>query len=220
MKIRQHTIYDTPLVKTLARLFSLLLLRILGWNTEGQLPAQSRFVLIAAPHTSNWDLMFTMAIAFAMRTKVHWLGKRSLFRRPFGLIFSWFGGIPVDRSRSNNIVEQSIQYFHDNDSFILAVPPSGTRQKVAYWKTGFYYIALGARVPIVLGFLDYKRKVGGVGPPFQPTGDIESDMMFIREYYSKVTGRYPEKAHGLATRQRDTNLDRADRISRRENEVH
>ncbi|MCP4678942.1 MAG: glycerol acyltransferase [Deltaproteobacteria bacterium] len=207
MKISNFTIYDTPVIKTLARWFSLFLLKILGWRTEGQLPDIPKYVLIAAPHTSNWDLLFTVTVAFAMRVKIYWLGKNAIFSHPFGFLFSWLGGVPIDRSKSHNVVEQSVQYFNNREEFVLTVPPSGTRRKVSYWKTGFYYIAVGAKVPILLGFLDYKRKVGGVGPVFPPTGDIEADMEVIREFYSSVTGKYPEKALGLVPQKSGNNSE-------------
>ncbi len=199
MNISNFTIYNTPVIKTIARWWSVLVLRMLGWRTEGQIPDIPKYVLIAAPHTSNWDLIFTVTVAFAMRVKIYWLGKVAIFRPPFGPLFRWLGGIPIDRSKSHNVVEQSIQHFGNREELVLTVPPSGTRRKVSYWKTGFYYIALGAKVPILLGFLDYKRKVGGVGPVISPTGDIEADMEVIRKFYSSVTGKYPEKALGLVT---------------------
>ena len=118
-----------------------------------------------------------------------WMGKEAIFRRPFKSFFIWLGGIPIDRTKSNNIVEQMIKKFSISKNLILTIPPSGTRKKVMKWKTGFYYIAQGANVPIVLGFLDYKRKVGGIGPVFLPTGDIEADMREIRTYYADMRGR-------------------------------
>jgi len=122
------------------------------------------------------------------------MGKEAIFRWPFKGFFKWLGGIPIDRSKSSNVVSQSIQLFHQNEKLILAIPPAGTRKKVKKWKTGFYHIANGANVPIVLGFLDYRRKVGGIGPVVYSTGDIEADMKTIRAFYDSVTGKYPEKS--------------------------
>ncbi|RPJ15518.1 MAG: glycerol acyltransferase [Desulfobacteraceae bacterium] len=186
----QHTIFDTPVIKTLMRWISLIILKIMGWNIEGRLPDIPRFVLIAAPHTSNWDFPITIFVAFALQAKIYWMGKEAIFRRPFRNIFRWLGGIPVDRSRSNNTVEQMIQKFAGSEKLIITIPPSGTRKKVIKWKTGFYYIAVGANVPIVLGFLDYKRKIGGIGPVFFPTGDIDADMREMRAYYADMKGKY------------------------------
>jgi 1-acyl-sn-glycerol-3-phosphate acyltransferase len=119
------------------------------------------------------------------------MGKDAIFRKPFGSIMKWLGGIPIDRSGSNNVVEQSIRMFEENDRLVLTVPPSGTRSRVTCWKTGFYYIADGANVPIALGFLDYRLKIGGIGPSIQTTGDIETDMKVISSFYENITGKYP-----------------------------
>ncbi len=186
----QHTIFDTPVIKTLMRWISLIILKIMGWNIEGRLPDIPRFVLIAAPHTSNWDFPITIFVAFALKAKIYWMGKEAIFRWPFRNFFRWLGGIPIDRSKSNNIVEQMIQKFAGSEKLIITIPPSGTRKKVIKWKTGFYYIAVGANVPIVLGFLDYKRKIGGIGPVFFPTGDIDADMREMRAYYADMKGKY------------------------------
>lgn len=188
------TIFDTPVLKTLLRWFSIFFLRIAGWRIEGRFPVIPKFVLVGAPHTSNWDFPYGLLILFVFRTKIYWLGKEALFRMPFKWFFKWLGGIPVDRSKSSNIVAHSIQRFHQNENLILTIAPAGTRKRVKKWKTGFYHIANGANVPIVLGFLDYRLKVGGIGPVIYPTGDIEADMKTIRAFYDGVTGKYPEKS--------------------------
>ncbi|MCP3898115.1 MAG: glycerol acyltransferase, partial [Desulfobacteraceae bacterium] len=112
---------------------------------------------------------------------------------PFGWFMKWLGIIPIDRSKSNNIVELTIQQFNNSEKLIIIVPPSGTRNKVTHWKTGFYYIALGANVPISLGFIDYGKKTSGIGPLFYPTGDIEEDMKVIRKFYADIKGKYQHK---------------------------
>jgi 1-acyl-sn-glycerol-3-phosphate acyltransferase len=167
----------------------LMLLKLMGWRVEGEIPDIKKFVIIAAPHTSNWDFPITLAVAFALKMKIYWMGKAAMFRWPFAEAVRWLGGIPIDRSKSHNVVEQSIQAFHKLEKLIMLVPPEGTRKKVCTWKTGFYHIARGANVPIVLGFLDYRRKVGGIGPIFHPTGHIEKDMQTIRAFYAAVTGK-------------------------------
>lgn len=193
-----RTLFDTPIVTPLLRGISWLWLKIAGWKlVRGELPAEHCFVLIAAPHTSNWDLPIMLYAALLLRVKLYWMGKDAIFRAPFGGIVRWLGGIPIDRSKNNNLVAQSIELFRDRQSLILVVPPEGTRQKVRHWKTGFYYIALGAGVPIVMGFLDYKRKLAGFGPSLEPTGDIAADMLKIRAFYSGITGKYPD-ASGTA----------------------
>lgn len=190
----QYTVFDTPVIRTFLRLFSLAYLKIFGWRYEGQLPDFPKYVMIAAPHTSNWDFPITMFLAFALKTKVYWMGKASLFKRPFGSVMRWLGGIPIDRSKTNNVVENTIAVFNEHENLVIVVPPEGTRNKVSYWKTGFYRIACGANVPIVLGFIDFKRKAGGIGPVVIPTGDIEADMYAIYSFYSGITGKYPEKS--------------------------
>ena len=122
--------------------------------------------------------------------------KGAWFRRPLGFFFLWLGALPIDRSGSHHIVAQSIEVFQAHSRMVMVVPPSGTRKQVMYWKTGFYYIANGAHVPIVLGYLDYRRKAGGIGPIVHPTGNIEADMNIIRNFYNDIQGRYPKK--GLA----------------------
>jgi len=133
-------------------------------------------------------------IVFVLNAKIYWMGKDTIFRKPFKRFFKWLGGIPIDRSKSYNIVAQSIQQFNENENLILTIAPSGTRKRVQKWKTGFYHIANGANVPILLGFLDYRRKVGGFGPMLYPTGDLEADMKTIKKFYDGVTGKYPEKS--------------------------
>ncbi len=188
-----YTIFDTPIVKTIARWLSLFIFKVTGWRAEGEMPDIPKYVLIAAPHTSNWDLPNMLFLAFILRAKIYWMGKDAIFRKPFRRVCKWLGGIPIDRSKSNNVVEQSIEQLQKVDKLILTVPPSGTRKKVMYWKTGFYHIARGANVPIVLGYIDYRRKAGGINKVIYPTGDIEADMKVITEFYSTVTGKYPQK---------------------------
>ncbi len=188
------TIFNTPVLKAVLYRTSRLILGLTGWRIEGQLPSIPKFVLVGAPHTSNWDLPYTLLMAFALRARIHWMGKETLFRRPFKGFFQWLGGIPVERSQSDNLVEQSIQQFQRNDQLILTIAPAGTRQRVIRWKTGFYHIAWGAKVPIALGFLDYRRKVGGIGPLVYPTGNITADMQTIRAFYDGITGKKPTQS--------------------------
>jgi len=178
----------------------LMFLKLMGWRVEGEIPDIKKFVIIAAPHTSNWDFPITLAVCFAMKMKIYWMGKAAMFRWPFAAALRWLGGIPIDRSKSHNVVEQSIQAFHKLEKLIMVVPPEGTRKKVSYWKTGFYHIAQGANVPIVLGFLDYRRKVGGIGPTFHPTGHIEKDIQTIRNFYAAITGKRQSQFSNAALR--------------------
>lgn len=189
-----HTIFDTPVLKSFMRWFSMLFLWITGWRTEGQFPPIPKFVLVVAPHTSNWDFPHGLFIAFVLRAKLYWLGKEAIFRMPFKRFFKWLGGIPIDRSKSSNVVAQSIKQFHENERLILTITPAGTRKRVEKWKTGFYHIATGANVPIVLGFLDYHQKVGGIGPVIYPTGDFDADIKTVRDFYNGIRGKYPDKS--------------------------
>jgi 1-acyl-sn-glycerol-3-phosphate acyltransferase len=175
----------------LARGIGALYLRLFGWRVEGRLPSAPRAVVIAAPHTSNWDLPLMLAVAWVLGLRPAWLGKRELFRWPFGWLMRRLGGLPVDRSARQNLVQQVVDRFHAVDQLYLVIPPSGTRSRATHWKSGFYHIARGARVPIVCSFLDYRRKVGGIGPVLMPTGDVTTDMRRIRGFYADITGKFP-----------------------------
>lgn len=187
----QRTIFTTPWVSPFFKWLSLTGLKWAGWRVEGQLPAHAhKSVLIAAPHTSNWDLPMTLMVAFALELRPRWMGKASIFRWPFGPVMRWLGGIPVDRSQSNNLVATSAQAIRDAaEPLQLIVPPEGTRSKTRHWKTGFYYIAHSAQVPIVMAYMDYAAKRSGLGPLFEPTGDIEADMAEIKAFYQPFKGK-------------------------------
>ncbi len=189
-----RTLFDTPIVNTVLRTGSRGFLRLNGWKVEGSLPVEARkCVLIAAPHTSNWDLPYTLMVAFVLNLNIYWMGKHSLFAFPFGPVMRWLGGIAVDRSRSTNLVSASAMALKAADGPVqLVVPPEGTRGRTTHWKTGFYYIALEAGVPIVLAYMDYARKVSGLGPVFVPTGDVDADMAEIKRFYAGVKGRRPQ----------------------------
>ncbi len=192
-----RTIFDTPVINTLLRGFSVLFLKVTGWKVQGSLPPDGKkSVLIAAPHTSNWDLPLTLMVAFVLRLNVYWMGKESLFSPPFRGLMMWLGGVPVDRSRSTNLVAASVAALQAADGPMqLIVPPEGTRSKTRYWKTGFYYIAVGAQVPIIMAFMDYKNKVSGLGPVFVPTGDIDADMTSIKAFYAPIKGKNADQFH-------------------------
>lgn len=187
----QRTIFTTPGVNTVLRAVSIGFLRLTGWTLDGQAPAgHPKCVLIAAPHTSNWDLPYTLMVAFALRMNIHWMGKRQIFRWPFGALMRWLGGIAVDRSQSTNLVAASAKALRDAEGSVhLVIPPEGTRSQTRHWKTGFYWIAHEAGVPIVLAYMDYPRKLSGLGPVFTPTGDIAADMLQIKAYYAQYKGK-------------------------------
>ncbi len=169
------------------------LLGLFGWSPEGGVPNLPKCVVVAAPHTSNWDGLILVLMAFALRVRLLWIGKHTLFRPPFGWLMRVFGGVPINRSTTKNAVEQVAQTFNERERMVLVIAPEGTRKKVPHWRTGFYYIAQAANVPLVLGYVDYERKRAGLGPIIQPTGNIEADMEQIRAFYAPIKGRHPER---------------------------
>jgi len=173
------------------KLIARLLLRISGWKLEGMVPDIRKSVIIGAPHTSNWDFYFGMLYKMYYGLNIHFLMKKELFRFPFGALLRWIGGIPVDRTRHDNLVERLGTTILKSDTFHLAIAPEGTRKLVRVWKRGFYHIAKKARVPIVLAYMDYRRKVVGVGPVLYPGKDVEKDMNFIAGFYSTISAKYP-----------------------------
>jgi 1-acyl-sn-glycerol-3-phosphate acyltransferase len=164
-----------------------------GWKTEGELPEEPRYVVIAAPHTSNWDAVFMVTAAFIFGKRISWFLKDAAFFWPLGPIVRAAGAIPIDRKRRHNVVAQAVERFQQSQELVLAVAPEGTRRRAAGWKTGFYHIANGARVPIVFGYLDYERKVAGLGPCFMPTGDLQADFRIFDDFYAQVTPRHPDE---------------------------
>lgn len=174
----------------------LFLYGLAGWKVEGDAPADRKMVVIAAPHTTNWDLPFMLGVAMYYRISLRWMGKDDLFKGPFGWLMHALGGIPVDRSKANNAVAQMVERYAAADDLLVAIPPEGTRAKTRYWKTGFYHIANGAGVPIALGFLDYERKVGGIGDVLHPTGDYDADLDRIKAFYADIKGKYPTYGGG------------------------
>lgn len=167
------------------------LLLLTGWRFEGALPNLPKFVLIVAPHTSNWDFPIGVMAMFALGIRGTFLGKDTLFRPPFGFYFRWLGGVPVDRQSSNNVVEQTINYFRTRDRIILALSPEGTRKKIPQWRTGFYWVAVGAGVPIVPVAFDFPRKRFILNPPQQMTGDVDKDIAHLRSFFSANQAYHP-----------------------------
>jgi len=190
--VMRYTIFNTPVLRSFLRGLSLFLLKILGWKKKGELPEQDKYVVIIAPHTSNWDLFYGIILAFALKLDPRFIAKKELFRRPFSTVMKWLGGIPIDRALSSHLVDQMIYTFSESKKFVLALAPEGTRHKTSYWKSGFYHIAVRAHVPIQLAFLDYPSKTGGAGPLINPTGNLDYDMQTIRNFYMTVKGKYPQ----------------------------
>jgi 1-acyl-sn-glycerol-3-phosphate acyltransferase len=177
----------------LTRLIGRLGLRLMRFRFVGPLPSESRFVLIGVPHTSNWDFVLGMLMLFRLGLRVHWIGKHTLFRAPFGGIMRWLGGIPINRSAPEGFVNQIVAAFDGNDRFIVGLSPEGTRKKVERWKTGFYRIAVGASVPIALGVFDFGSREMRLDRMFYPTGDMEADIAEIRASYEGIRGKNPDQ---------------------------
>ncbi|MBU1010130.1 MAG: lysophospholipid acyltransferase family protein [Bacteroidetes bacterium] len=168
------------------------ILWLMGWKISGSIPADvKRCVIIAAPHTSNWDFFIGRLAYFQLHVPVKFLIKKEVFIWPFGSILKSIGGIAVDRGRKNNLVEDVAKLFTDYEVLNVIITPEGTRRRVDHWKKGFYYIALKAGVPLVLGFVDYGNKTTGFGDVFYPTGNLKEDMAFIEEFYMTKTAKYP-----------------------------
>ena len=187
------------MLKRIARV----VVRLMRWKIEGELPPHPKMVMVGAPHTSNWDFPLAMVFAPALGVRIRFLGKHTLFRKPFGWFFRMLGGIPVDRSKAAGVIQQTVTAFEETDHLNLVIAPEGTRGKRDYWKAGFYRIALGAQVPIVLIGLDGVNRRLRVGPDFIPTGNVRADMDRIREFYEGCRGVRPDLSGEVRLRKED-----------------
>jgi 1-acyl-sn-glycerol-3-phosphate acyltransferase len=185
--------YDYPRSGLIKYLLGRIWMFVFGWKVEGEVPKGSKFIIIGAPHTSNWDLPYGLALLHILRLKFSWIGKDSLFKGPFGLFMKALGGIPIKRSSPQGVVKQIVTQFKTQDKFALVIAPSGTRKKRDCWKSGFYWIANTAQVPIVCGYADYHKKVAGLGLSFMPSGDIKKDMDKVRSFYQDIRGKHPDR---------------------------
>ncbi|MFZ4478136.1 MAG: 1-acyl-sn-glycerol-3-phosphate acyltransferase [Saprospiraceae bacterium] len=176
-----------------AALASFILFKVWGWKVAGDFPHQLRkYIVVVGPHTSNWDFPFGILLRTIRHVDVKFIGKSSLFRPPFGGIFRALGGYPVDRSKSNNFVDAVVDIFNSKSEFIVAITPEGTRKKVTEFKTGFYYIALGAKVPLISAIIDYETKTVTLTEPYYPTGNKEVDFEHFLNHFRGIKGRNPE----------------------------
>lgn len=189
------TIFNTPILSTWLHYVARFFMRLAGWHIDGRLPDIPKYVLIGAPHTSNWDFVLFLGVVFTMRVNVHFMGKVELFRSPIGWFFRYCGGIPVDRKKSTGLVEQMVKAIHESREFILTITPEGTRHQVAEWKRGFYHIAKEAGIPIVIAVVDGRHKTVYLGKVFQPTEDMESDLKTIKGFFDGVMGMRPRKKY-------------------------
>ncbi len=186
------TIFNTPILSKLLRHLAKFLLALFGWRVEGQLPDLPKFVIIGAPHTSNWDFIMFLALAFTLEGDLRYMGKKELFHWPSGGFFRWCGGVPVDRSRSQGLVEQMVREIQKADHFQLVITPEGTRKKVGQWKLGFYHIAKAACIPVVTGYVDSRTKTTGIGPTFTLTDNMEADIRAMQAFFKDKVGINPK----------------------------
>lgn len=168
------------------------LLKLAGWKINLEVEPVLKCVVSVAPHTSNWDFIIGKMLCSAIGYKVSFLMKKEWFFFPLGYLLKAMGGIPVDRKKKTNMTERMIELFQERKKLYLVIAPEATRKRTTEWKRGFYYIALGAGIPIALAYLDYKNKVAGIPPYFIPTGDEDRDMARIKSFYSRFTGKNPE----------------------------
>ncbi len=172
------------------RFIYLFFFKLRGWKIEGDVPrGLHKYIIAVAPHTSNWDFLLGLAVRSILNFRSNFLGKKELFKKPFGWLFKSLGGYPVDRSNKSNLVEQVVQLINTSSSFVLAIAPEGTRKNVGKWKTGFYHIAFQAGIPIVFVCLDYGRKTVKFNLPFYPTGNFEQDAPSMAAYFKNVSGK-------------------------------
>jgi 1-acyl-sn-glycerol-3-phosphate acyltransferase len=191
----KFTIFNTPILSGIFHHVARLVMYLLGWRLEGKLPDLPKFVLIGAPHTSNWDFVLFLGVIFSLRANVRFMGKAELFRSPVGSFFRYCGGIPVDRAKSTGLVDQMVEACNKSDRFILTIAPEGTRHHVTEWKRGFYHIATGAGIPIVLAVVDGRQKMVRIGQVFHPTGDMEADLRTIKGFFTGVVGINPRRKY-------------------------
>ena len=172
-------------------IYKFILYKILGWKIIGDFKEKElkKVIIIVAPHTSWSDFYIAILCRKALGVMVNFVGKKELFVWPFGYYFRWVGGAPLDRSTNQNKVEAIASIFDSKEEFRLGMSPEGTRKKVEVWRTGFYYIALAAKVPIMPVSMDYKTKTVTIGKPFIPTGDIETDITFLKKFYVGSVGK-------------------------------
>jgi 1-acyl-sn-glycerol-3-phosphate acyltransferase len=189
------TIFNTPVLSRLLHHLAKSFMRFLGWRVEGKLPDLPKFILVGAPHTSNWDFMLFLGVIFTLQANVRFMGKAELFRSPIGWFFYWCGGVPVDRSKPQGLVEQMVQACEASKKFILVIAPEGTRHYVSEWKMGFYHIAKTAGIPVVMAKVDGKHKTVHVGQVFHPTENMEADIKAIKGFFAGLVGINPRKKY-------------------------
>jgi len=172
---------------------SLWILHLFGWKLEGELPKLEKYVIIIGPHTSNWDFFIFLLVKFHYRLNIVFIGKHTIFIGPIGWVLRRLGGLPVNRSSSHNVVDQIVDEFNRRKQMVFGLSPEGTRSYLDHWKSGFYHIALKAKVPVQSAFLDIISHRIGWGPLFYLTGDKDKDLENIARFYRDKKGIRPEK---------------------------
>lgn len=186
------TLFEYAALSRLLSVCAAWLFRVAGWRIEGVLPKAPKFIVAAAPHTTNWDFLVMLGVVLIVRLPVHWLGKHTIFRPPFGSIFARLGGIPIDRGKSSNVVEQLVQVFAARERFVLTISPEGSRRQVGRWKSGFYHIAKGAAVPLLLVSVHYPRRTVTIGEPFYASDDAAADARHITAFFATARGKFSQ----------------------------
>lgn len=187
-----YSIYTTPLISPLLRLLATLMLKLTGWRIEADVPDLKKYVIVGAPHTSNWDYVIFLCAMLVLRVDIHVMVKDELYVFPFRTLMRWGGVVPVNRRESTTLAAQMVSLFNSRERLVLMITPEGTRKRVTRWRTGFYHIALDAGVPIVLAFVDYGRKAAGITKVVWPTGNIKQDLTEWQAIYEGFQGKNPK----------------------------
>lgn len=170
-----------------------ILFSIFRWKIVGDFPKQlSKYVIVGAPHTSNYDFIIGLLVKTVKEIKIHFLAKASLFVFPFGYFFKSVGGVPINRNKSMNMVEATVNEFNNRSNFVIAISPEGTRSKVNKWRTGFYHIATQANIPIVAFTFDFGKRQTEIFPPFYPTGNMDHDFKYLQSLFKDIEGKHPK----------------------------
>lgn len=174
-------------------IYILIFEKILKWKIIGKKPDYKKFVIVVAPHTSNWDFMIGLWARSKLRMKAWFIGKKELFIWPFGYLFRGLGGYPVDRKKHTHLVDQIVEIFERNEEFNITISPEGTRSYNPDWKTGFYFIALKANVPIQMVAVDYSKRTVNMAECFYPSGNLSEDLVKMKNFFKNFKGKFPEK---------------------------
>lgn len=179
------------------------ILKTFGWKVASEQDKHTKYILIGAPHTSNWDFPLTLLALWALNVKFSWVAKHTIFFGPFDYLFRKMGGIPVNRKVRSAFLKSMVKSFNETDELRLAIAPEGTRGKTDHWKAGFYNIAIKAEIDICLGYIDYPSKTVGLGPLLKPSGNVVTDFDKIRDFYQDKTGKFPENQSTIKLRDRE-----------------